>query len=168
MIALKRILLVEDKAKDVELTLVALDEHRLANEVIVVRDGVQALDYLQAQGKFAGRSDGDPAVVLLDIKMPRMNGLEVLRRVKADPRLKRVPIVILTSSREEPDLLEAYELGVNAYVVKPVDFQQFTDAVRQVGAFWAILNERPPHLGREETSRPMGGVIPPGKKESHP
>jgi len=151
MIALKRILLVEDKAKDVELTLGALEENRLANEVAVARDGVEALDYLHACGKFAERRDGDPAVVLLDIKMPRMGGLEVLRRVKADPRLKRVPIVILTSSREEPDLTEAYELGVNAYVVKPVEFQQFTNVVRQVGAFWAILNELPPPGRRTES-----------------
>jgi CheY-like chemotaxis protein len=163
MIALKRILLVEDKAKDVELTLGALQEHHLANEVVVVRDGVEALNYLHARGKFAGRSGGNPAVVLLDIKMPRMDGLEVLRHVKADPQLKKVPIVILTSSREEPDLTEAYELGVNAYVVKPVEFQQFTDAVRQVGAFWAVLNELPPHVRRKETSRRTGGVISPGK-----
>jgi CheY-like chemotaxis protein len=166
MIALKRILLVEDKAKDVELTLGALEEHRLANEVVVVRDGVEALDYLQARGKFAGRSGGNPAVALLDIKMPRMDGLEVLRRVKADPQLKKMPIVILTSSREEPDLTEAYELGVNAYVVKPVEFQQFTDAVKQVGAFWAILNELPPDVGRKETSGQNGGDISPGKNES--
>jgi CheY-like chemotaxis protein len=162
MITLKRILLVEDKAKDVELTLEALDEHRLANKVAVVRDGVEALDYLHARSPFAGRSDGDPAVVLLDIKMPRMGGLEVLRRVRADPQLKKVPIVMLTSSREEPDLKEAYELGVNAYVVKPVEFQQFTDAVRQVGAFWAILNELPPPAGGKDTSRQTGPVTSPG------
>ncbi len=166
MITLKRILLVEDKAKDAELTLEALEEHHLANEVIVVRDGVEALDYLHARGKFVGRSGGNPAVVLLDIKMPRMDGLEVLRRVKADPQLKKVPIVILTSSREEPDLKAAYELGVNAYVVKPVEFQQFTDAVRQVGAFWAILNELPPHVGGKGTSRPIVGLVSPGKNES--
>jgi len=168
MLALKRILLVEDKAKDVELSLGALDEHRLANKLAVVRDGVEVLDYLYARGKFANRSDGDPAVVLLDIKMPRMGGLEVLRRVKADERLKQIPIVMLTSSREEPDLKAAYQLGVNAYVVKPVEFQQFTDAVRQVGAFWAILNEAPSQSGREETARQVGGVISPGKKESYP
>jgi len=166
MFTLKRILLVEDKAKDVELTLEALEDHHLANQVIVVRDGVEALDYLKARGKFAGRSDGHPAVVLLDIKMPRMNGLEVLRRVKADPQLKKIPIVMLTSSREEPDLKEAYQLGANAYVVKPVDFGQFTDVVRQVGAFWAVLNEVPPNFGREETSPPIGEAIPPAKKES--
>jgi CheY-like chemotaxis protein len=163
---LKRILLVEDKAKDIELALEALQEHRLANEIIVVRDGVEALDYLYARGKFEGRSDGSPAVVLLDIKMPRMSGLEVLRRVKADPELKKVPIVMLTSSREEPDLAAAYELGVNAYVVKPVEFQAFTDAVKQVGAFWAVLNELPSNLGRKETLPPIGKEISPGKKKN--
>jgi CheY-like chemotaxis protein len=166
MIALRRILLVEDKAKDVELTLGALQERHLANEVAVVRDGVETLDYLYARVKFAGRADGDPAVVLLDIKMPRMGGLEVPRRLKADPQLKKVPIVMLTSSREEPDLKEAYELGVNAYVLKPVDFQQFTDVVGQVGVFWAILNELPQHLGRGESSRPIAEVLSPAKKVS--
>lgn len=150
MITLKRILLVEDEAKDVELTLAALDEYRLANQVAVVRDGVEALDYLHARGKFAGRSDGPPAVVFLGIKMPRMGGLEVLRLLKADAQLKKIPIVMLTSSREEPGLAEARQLGVSACVVKPVEFQQFTDAVRQVGAFWAILNERPPHSRKEK------------------
>jgi CheY-like chemotaxis protein len=141
---LKSILLVEDQSKDVELTLAALSEHNLANEVAVARDGVQALDYLYCRGKFAGRPAGNPAVILLDIKMPRMNGLEVLREIKADPKLKLLPVVMLTSSREEPDLIESYKLGVNAYVVKPVDFQQFVEAVKQVGAFWAVLNEAPP------------------------
>ena len=144
MNSLKKILLVEDKAKDAELTLAALETHNLANEVTVVRDGVEALDYLYGRGKFAGRAPGLPAVVLLDIKMPRLSGLEVLRAIKADPQLKRLPVIMLTSSREEPDLVRAYELGVNAYVVKPVDFHQFTDAVEQIGAFWAILNELPP------------------------
>ncbi len=152
-------------AKTFELTLGALQEHRLANEVVVARDGVEALDYLHARGKFAGRSDGNPAVVLLDIKMPRMGGLEVLRHVKADPDLKSVPIVMLTSSREEPDLQEAYQLGVNAYVVKPVDFQRFTDVVGQVGAFWAVVNELPSHLRREKTSPPIGEVISPRKQK---
>jgi CheY-like chemotaxis protein len=144
MNSLKSILLVEDQSKDVELTLAALAEHHLANEVAVARDGVHALDYLHCRGKFAGRANGHPAVILLDIKMPRLNGLEVLRRIKADPQLKLIPVVMLTSSREEPDLVESYKLGVNAYVVKPVDFQQFVDAVKQVGAFWAVLNEAPP------------------------
>jgi CheY-like chemotaxis protein len=140
----KRILLVEDQARDTELTLAALEEHHIANEVVVVRDGVEALDYLYRRGKFAGRTPELPVVVLLDIKMPRLNGLEVLRTIKADPLLKRLPVVMLTSSREEPDLVQAYELGVNAYVVKPVDFRQFSDAVRQVGIFWTLLNEQPP------------------------
>jgi CheY-like chemotaxis protein len=140
----KKILLVEDKPRDAELTLAALEEHHIANEVVVVRDGVEALDYLYRRGKFAGRPPELPVVVLLDIKMPRLNGLEVLRTIKADPLLKRLPVVMLTSSREEPDLIQAYELGVNAYVVKPVDFRQFSDAVRQVGIFWTLLNELPP------------------------
>ena len=139
----KRILLVEDKAQDVELTLAALEEHRLANQVVVARDGVEALDYLYGRGKFAGRTDGNPAVILLDLKMPRLNGLEVLRRIKSDSQLKTIPVVMLTSSREEPDLAASYELGVNAYVVKPVDFQQFAEAAKHVGIFWAILNESP-------------------------
>ena len=140
---LKKILLVEDKAKDAELTLAALEEHHIANEVVVVRDGVEAIDYLYRRGEFAGRTPELPVVVLLDIKMPRLNGLEVLRTIKADPQLKKLPVVMLSSSREEPDLAQAYELGVNAYVVKPVDFLQFADAVKQVGAFWALLNELP-------------------------
>jgi CheY-like chemotaxis protein len=144
MDSLKRILLVEDQPMDVELTLATLAEHNLANGVSVARDGVEALDYLYCRGKFAGRSDGNPAVMLLDIKMPRMSGLEVLRQVKSDPRLKRLPVVMLTSSREEPDLAESYELGVNAYVVKPVDFTQFANAVKQLGMFWAVVNEPPP------------------------
>jgi CheY-like chemotaxis protein len=166
MIPLKPIRLVEDKAKNVELTLGAREEHHLANAVVAVRDGVAAPDYLHARRRFAGRSDGDPAVVLLDIKMPRMDGLEVLRRLKADPQLKNVPIVRLTSSREEPDLRDAFRLGVNAYVVKPVEFQQFSDAVSQVGAFCALLNEPPPHLGRQETSRQLGEVTSPGKEDN--
>ncbi|MBU6400197.1 MAG: response regulator, partial [Verrucomicrobia bacterium] len=141
---LKRILLVEDNSKDVELTLSALENHHLVNEVAVARDGVAALDYLQRRGAYADRPDGNPAVVLLDIKMPKLTGLEVLERMKAEPALRLVPVVMLTSSREEPDLARAYALGANAYVVKPVDFQQFVDAVRQVGAFWAVLNEPPP------------------------
>ena len=144
MNSLKRILLVEDKAKDLELTLEALAEHNLANAVAVARDGVEALDYLHCRGKFAGRADGNPVVVLLDIKMPRLNGLDVLREMKADPQLRRIPVVMLTSSREEPDLARSYELGANAYVVKPVDFVQFTEAVKEIGIFWAIVNEPPP------------------------
>jgi CheY-like chemotaxis protein len=144
MAELKRILLAEDNPKDVELTLTALEEHHLANEVIVVSDGAEALDYLYRRGKFALRDDTNPAVVLLDLKMPKVDGLEVLRTVKADDRMKKIPVVILTSSREESDLVESYKLGVNAYVVKPVDFQQFVNAVKELGAFWAVINEPPP------------------------
>ncbi len=140
----KRILLAEDDERDVELTLSALEECKLANEVIVVNDGEQALDYLYYRGKFAGRNNGYPALILLDIKMPKVTGLEVLRQIKSDMNLKTIPTVILTSSREEKDLVEGYELGVNAYVVKPVDFEEFFRAVRELGLFWAIINEPPP------------------------
>lgn len=144
MKALRRILLVEDSPKDLDLTLAALEEHALANAVDVARDGVEALDYLYRRAKYVDRGAEYPAVILLDIKMPRLNGLEVLRQIKSDPLLKLLPVVMLTSSREEPDLAACYKLGVNAYVVKPVDFQQFIDAVKQVGVFWAIINEPPP------------------------
>ena len=144
MSALKRILYAEDSAADVELTLAALEEHHLANEVVAVGDGVEALDYLYRRGAFAGREAGNPAVVLLDLKMPRVDGLEVLRQVKSDPELRTIPVVIMTSSREERDLVESYRLGVNAYVVKPVDFEQFVAAVKEVGMFWAVVNEPPP------------------------
>ena len=148
MTPLKRILLVEDSSKDVDLTLAALEEHNLANEVIVARDGTEALDYLNLRGKFSGREPGLPAVMLLDIKMPKMNGLEVLRQLKSDPALKSLPVVMLTSSREEPDLAASYQLGANAYVVKPVDFREFLDAIRELGIFWAVLNEPPPDASR--------------------
>lgn len=141
---LKRILLAEDNPEDVELTLAALAEVNLANEVVAVGDGAEALDYLRRQGRHAQRPPGPPAVVLLDLKMPKVDGLEVLRTLRADPELKSVPVVILTSSKEERDLVESYRLGANAYVVKPVDFQQFSAAVRDTGLFWAILNEPPP------------------------
>lgn len=141
---LKRILLVEDSPLDAEMTLKALDTHHLANEVLHVRDGAEALDFLHRRGRFAGRTNGNPAVVLLDLKMPRVDGLEVLRQMKGAPALKTIPVVIMTSSREDRDLQQAYDLGVNAYVVKPVKFQAFVDAVKQVGAFWAVLNEPPP------------------------
>jgi CheY-like chemotaxis protein len=144
MSALKRILYAEDSAADVELTLAALEEHHLANEVVAVGDGVEALDYLYRRGAFAAREAGNPAVVLLDLKMPRVDGLEVLRQVKGDPELRTIPVVIMTSSREERDLVESYRLGVNAYVVKPVDFEQFVAAVKEVGMFWAVVNEPPP------------------------
>jgi CheY-like chemotaxis protein len=144
MSELKTILLAEDNPKDVELTLTALAENNLANEVVVARDGEEALDYLFRRGRFVLRTDGNPAFVLLDLKMPRVDGLEVLRRVKADEGLKTIPVVMLTSSREERDLVESYRLGANAYVVKPVGFEQFVEAVREIGVFWAILNERAP------------------------
>ena len=143
MSTIKRILLAEDNTRDAELTLAALEQFHLANVVDVARDGVEALDYLYCRGKFAARPPGLPAVVLLDIKMPRLNGLEVLRHIKADPQFKHLPVVMFTSSREAPDLAACYELGVNAYVVKPVDFPQFAAAAKQVGAFWALLNELP-------------------------
>jgi CheY-like chemotaxis protein len=144
MAEFKRILLAEDNPKDVELTLTALDEHHLANEVVVVNDGAETLDYLYRRGKFAMRAANHPAVVLLDLKMPKVDGLEVLRTIKSDANMKMIPVVILTSSREEKDLIESYKLGVNAYVVKPVDFQQFIVAVKELGVFWAIMNEPPP------------------------
>jgi CheY-like chemotaxis protein len=141
---LKRILLAEDSAADVELTLEALGQNRLANEVVVVRDGAAALDYLYRRGEHAGRPEGNPAVVLLDLKMPKVDGLQVLKQVKADETLRHVPIVMLTSSREEQDLVESYRLGANGYVVKPVDFGRFVEAVKQLGMFWAVVNEPPP------------------------
>jgi CheY-like chemotaxis protein len=141
---LKRILLVEDNPNDVELTLSALQECRLTNEVDVVHDGAEALDYIYQRGAFENRGPEFLAVVLLDLKMPRVDGLEVLRRIKSDPKLHRLPIVMLTSSREEQDLIRSYDLGVNAFVVKPVDFGQFVEAIRNIGVFWAIVNEPPP------------------------
>jgi CheY-like chemotaxis protein len=159
----KNILLVEDDAHDVELTLAALAEHNLSNKVFVVHDGAEALDYLYRRGKFTSRAPGNPVVVLLDNKMPKVNGLEVLKVMKADADLKIIPVVVLTSSRETPDLVEFYQHGVNAYVVKPVDFAEFMRAVKQLGIFWAVVNEPPPNTGREETLIPNGEVIPPGK-----
>jgi CheY-like chemotaxis protein len=141
---LRRILLADDDSRDVELTLLALAEYRLANEVDVVGDGAEALDYLNRRGPFAERQSGNPAVILLDLKMPKVDGMEVLRSIRANPELRLIPVVILTSSREERDLVEGYSLGVNAYVVKPVDFQKFMDAIKQIGAFWAVVNEAPP------------------------
>jgi CheY-like chemotaxis protein len=140
---LGRILLIEDDPKDVELTLEALGDYNLANEVIVVRDGEQALDYLYCRGKFAARARENPAVLLLDLKLPKVDGLQVLRQVKSDPKLKLIPVVVLTSSREEKDMMGSYQLGVNAYVVKPVDFHEFVNAVKELGIFWAVINEPP-------------------------
>src|SRR3990167_2788364 len=145
---LKRVLFLQDSPKDIELTLTALEEKNLANKVDVVRDGEEALDYLYRRGAFAKRPEGNPAVVLLDIKMPKVDGLEVLRQIKSDGDLKTIPVVVVTSSREERDLTESYKLGVNGYVVKPVDFSQFVDAVKEVGAFWAVINEPPPETSR--------------------
>jgi CheY-like chemotaxis protein len=141
---LKRILLAEDNLKDIELTMAALEESHLANEVVVARDGAEALDYLYRRGKFAQRDASQPVVVLLDLKMPKVDGLEVLRQMKSNPDFKHIPVVMLTSSREEQDLVRSYQLGVNAYVVKPVDFQQFLDSIKQLGIFWAVINEPPP------------------------
>ena len=141
---LKKILIAEDDKNDVELTLTALEEFNLANVVVVVNDGEEALDYLYCRGKYANRIKGNPAVIFLDIKMPKVTGLEVLKQIKSDDNLKMVPAVILTSSREERDLVEGYKPGANAYVVKPVDFEEFIRAVKQLGLFWAVINEPPP------------------------
>jgi len=143
MIELKKILLVEDNLPDIELTLEALTESNLANRVVVAHDGVEAMEYLLCEGEFSDRKPENPAVILLDIKMPRMDGIEVLQAVKSNSKLKSVPVVMLTSSREEPDLRKCYDLGVNAYVVKPVNFRDFFDAAQQLGVFWAVINERP-------------------------
>ncbi len=144
MEALKRILLAEDDPKDVELTLTALANYQLADEVVVARDGVEVLDYVYRRGVHTARPTGNPAVIVLDLKMPRLDGLQVLRQLKADESLRQVPIVILTSSREDRDLAECYRLGVNAYVVKPVRFAEFVEAVKHIGVFWALTNEPPP------------------------
>jgi CheY-like chemotaxis protein len=141
---LKPILLVEDDVRDLELTLVALERSELANEVVVVRDGAQALDYLKREGDYAGRAAGNPAVVLLDLKLPKVDGLEVLKIVRETPELRSLPIVMLTSSHEEGDVVKSYALGVNAYVVKPVEFKAFVSAIADLGVFWAVLNEPPP------------------------
>ena len=141
---LKPILLVEDNPNDLELTLIALERSQLANEVVVVRDGADALDYLHARGPYASREQGNPAVVLLDLKLPKVDGMEVLAEIRGNPALKSIPVVMLTSSKEEQDLIRSYELGVNAYVVKPVDFAEFVRAIADLGIFWAVLNEPPP------------------------
>ena len=136
-----QILLVEDSAQDAELTRRALRRHNVANEVDWVRDGVAALDYIFCEGEYAGRDSGPPKLVLLDVKMPRMDGLQVLERLKRDERTRTIPVVMLTSSREEKDLVESYKLGVNSYIVKPVDFEQFADTVSQVGMYWVLANQ---------------------------
>jgi CheY-like chemotaxis protein len=144
MTGLGRILIVEDDPNDVELTLTALTDYNLANEVVIARDGQQALDYLYCRAEFAARPAGNPAVMLLDLKLPRVGGLEVLQQIKSDERLKLIPVVVLTSSHEEKDMMRSYKLGVNAYVVKPVDFHEFVNAVKELGVFWAVINEPPP------------------------
>ncbi len=151
---LKPILLIEDNPHDLELTLIALERSQLANEVVVMRDGAEALDYLQRTGKHAGRTEGNPAVLLLDLKLPKVDGLEVLQTVRASDSLRSIPVVMLTSSREEPDLARAYELGVNAYVVKPVEFKDFVAAISELGIFWAVLNEPPPGSTRYKRNDP--------------
>jgi len=140
----KRIVLAEDNANDVELTMTALRENHVVNEIVVVRDGAEALDYLYKRNKFVDRAGRNPALLLLDLKMPKVDGIEVLRQVKSDVALKTIPVVVLTSSREEQDLVRTYDLGVNAYVVKPVDFHEFIEAVKLLGGFWAVVNETPP------------------------
>ena len=143
MVKLKRILLVEDNPHDAELTMEALAEHNLANGVEWVHDGAEALDYLYCRGKYHGHDCQGLSVILLDLKLPKVDGIEVLRTIKTDDQLKCIPVVVLTSSREERDMIETYRLGVNAYVVKPVNFHDFMDAVKELGAFWAIINEPP-------------------------
>ena len=151
---MKKILLVEDDPEDLALTLAGLKENHLANKVTVVRDGVEALDYLYRRGKFAARPPGNPILVLLDNKMPRVSGLQVLKTIKMDEWLKSIPVVALTSSRETPDLIDFYKHGVNAYVVKPVDFAGFMKVIKQLGLFWAAVNEPPPAAGKEATAPP--------------
>jgi CheY-like chemotaxis protein len=146
---LGRILMVEDDPRDVELTLTALEEYNLANEVVVAHDGAEALDYLHCRGEFSTRSGENPAVILLDLKLPKVDGLEVLQQIKSDPKLRIIPVVVLTSSREEKDMVASYQLGVNAYVVKPVDFHEFVNAIRELGVFWAVINVPPPGSSRK-------------------
>jgi CheY-like chemotaxis protein len=141
---LGRILMVEDDPKDVELTLTALEDYNLANEVVVARDGEEALDYLYCRGNFTTRSSENPAVLLLDLKLPKVDGLEVLQQIRSDEKLKLIPVVVLTSSHEEKDMVASYRLGVNAYVVKPVDFHEFVNAIKELGVFWAVINQPPP------------------------
>ena len=145
-----RILLVEDDPKDTELTMTALEEYHLSNEVVVASDGEEALDYLYCRGKFQRRGSENPAVLLLDLKLPKVDGLQVLETIKSDENLRMIPVVVLTSSREERDMVASYRLGVNAYVVKPVDFHEFVNAIKELGVFWAIINEPPPGSAKKK------------------
>ncbi|SFG90417.1 response regulator [Methylobacterium gossipiicola] len=147
MAGLKPILLVEDNPNDIELTLAALEAGQLANEIVICRDGAEALDFVYRRGPYEGRTVQDPAVILLDLKLPKVDGLEVLAKVKGDPQTRTIPVVMLTSSREETDVVRSYDLGVNAFVVKPVGFNEFFKAIQELGVFWAVLNEPPPHRG---------------------
>ena len=155
MNTLRPILLVDDSLLDIELTVSALKRNHVANEIIVARHGGEAMDFLHRRGEYQNRAMGNPVVVFLDLKMPKVDGLEVLRQIKSDPALKMLPVVMLTSSREESDLIKSYQLGTNAYIVKPVGFEQFTEAIRELGIFWAVLNEPPPDRS--------GGTPPPAK-----
>jgi CheY-like chemotaxis protein len=148
MADLRPILVVEDSPKDLELTLAALAKCQLANEIHVARDGAEALDYLHRTGSFANRNAGDPAVILLDLKLPKLDGLEVLERIKGEQQTQQIPVVMLTSSREERDLVRSYSLGVNSFVVKPVDFTAFFEAIQDLGMFWAVINHPPPEGAR--------------------
>jgi CheY-like chemotaxis protein len=150
MSVLGRILMVEDDPRDVELTLTALEEYNLANEVVVTHNGEEALDYLFCRGEFATRTGDNPAVMLLDLKLPKVDGLEVLQQIKADEKLRMIPVVVLTSSHEEKDMVASYKLGVNAYVVKPVDFHEFVNAIKELGIFWAVINEPPPGSAKKK------------------
>ena len=157
MNTIKRILLVDDDPNDVELTLTSLEKHHLANEVMVAHDGEEALDILFRRGDYQDLPDGNPTAVLLDLKMPKVDGLEVLRQLRANEKTKLIPVVVLTPSREEKDIVESYRLGVNAYVVKPVDFLKFTEAVREIGLFWVVVNEPPPgSVPRMVREKPKG------------
>ena len=143
----RTILLAEDSPNDVELSVTALREHHVLNDIVVTHDGAETLDYLYRRNRFKSRPGGNPALLLLDLKMPKVDGLEVLRQIKSDAALRTIPVVVLTSSREEEDLVQSYDLGVNAYVVKPVEFNEFVQAVKSIGVFWAVVNEPPPPAG---------------------
>ena len=143
---IKTILIVDDSRNDIELAIAALSEKNLANEVVVAEDGVEALDFLCKRGKFSGYKSGNPVVILLDIKMPRMNGIEVLKHIRQDSKFKLIPVIMVTSSAEEKDLVESYKLGANSYVVKPVDIVQFIDAIKVLGQYWAVINQPPPPI----------------------